>query len=254
MVLQASSSVAQAQNAPVDTPLLVAAGSLRYAMDEIIQAYRVKSGVLFKTKYGPSGKLLKEIESGAKVDVFASASVEHTETLAKKNLLGPSRIFTHNSLCVVAKPETQLADANILEILRKPNVRLATSTPISDPMGDYTWQFFKNADRQYPDIYRELDSKALMLSGASIPTPGEKLPYVIAFEEDMADAYIMYCTNAVATKLALPGLVAVRIPEEYNVRSDYGIAADNNSEAGAKFISFVLSPAGQQILKNYGFD
>lgn len=254
MALQAPSGVAQVRTVPATLPVLIAAGSLRNAMNEIIHAYHVKNGILFNSKYGASGKLINEIESGARVDVFASAFVDYPGRLAKKNLLEPSRIFTHDSLCVVAKPETQLADVNILETLRKPTVRLATSTPISDPMGDYTWQFFKNADRQYPGIYRELDSKALMLSGTSTPMPGEELPYVVAFEEDTADAYIMYCSSAVATKQALPGLVAVRIPEEYNVRSDYGIAAALNSDAGAKFISFVLSPEGQQILKNYGFN
>ena len=74
-----------------------------------------------------------------------------------------------------------------------------------------------------------------------------------AFEDDKADAYIMYCTNAVATRKAVPQLEIVHIPQDLNVRSDYGIAAHGDSEQGRRFVDFVLSPAGQDILKKYGF-
>lgn len=62
--------------------VMFAAGSLRTAMDEIIHAYQTQGGTVFTAKYGPSGKLRQEIEAGAKVDVFASASTNHTQTLA----------------------------------------------------------------------------------------------------------------------------------------------------------------------------
>jgi molybdenum ABC transporter molybdate-binding protein len=239
---------------PVASPLLFAAGSLRYAMDDMIRAYRMEGGATFQARYGPSEKLKQEIEAGAKVDVFASASIDHTDALAKKKLLGPSQVFTHNDLCVVAKPGLNLQPDNLLDILSKQSVRLATSTPISDPMGDYTWQFFRNADRARFGLYQEFDGKALQLSGAAIPTPGEQLPYVSAFEDDKADAYIMYCTNAVATWQALPQLAVIRIPAEYNVVGNYGISASNDSVEGRKFVAFVLSAKGQQILKKYGFN
>src|SRR5690606_27341878 len=114
---------------------------------------------------------------------------------------------------------------NVLDILSKPSVRVATSTPVSDPMGDYTWQFFKNADKKQAGLYQIFDGKALKLSGATAPVAGAKLPYVTAFEDDKADAYVMYCTNATTTKKSVPDLNIVRIPDELNVRSVYGIAA-----------------------------
>jgi molybdate transport system substrate-binding protein len=246
------SAIAQ-DNSPVTQPILLAAGSLTQAMNEMIAAHAAQGGARFIAQYGPSGKLRQDIEAGWKADVFASASTDHTDALAAKKLLGDARVFTHNDLCVVSRPELGLSETNLLDELSRGDVRLATSTPVSDPMGDYTWQFFKQADRKTPGLYQTFNDKALKLSGVSAPPPGAKPPYVTAFEENKTDAYIMYCTNAVSTKKAVPQLAMVRIPQELNVRSEYGIAARHDSEQGRRFVEFVLSPAGQEILKKYGF-
>lgn len=234
-------------------PVLLAAGSLRQAFGEILAAYRAGGGEAFAAQYGPSGKLRKEIEGGRPVDLFASAALEHAEALARQGLLGQSSVFAHNDLCVVSTPRLGLRAGNLLEILARPGVRLATSTPVSDPMGDYTWQFFRKADARQPGLYKVLDAKALKLSGAANVDPDSTLPYVAAFAEDKADAYIMYCTNAVLTRNTLPHLALLRIPDDLNVRSSYGIAARKGSEAGARLLRFVLRPAGQDILRTYGF-
>jgi len=234
-------------------PVLLAAGSLRQAFGDILAAYRAAGGQHVEIQYGPSGKLRKDMEGGRSVDVFASAASEHTEALAKSGLLGVSQVFAHNDLCVVVTPQAGLRADNLLDALRAPALRLATSTPVSDPMGDYTWQFFRNADRQQPGLYAVLDAKALKLSGAANGDPNSSSPYIAAFEQDRADAYIMYCTNAVLVTRALPRLQVVRIPDSLNVRSRYGIAARKGSQEGERLLRFVLSKPGQDILHAYGF-
>lgn len=89
-----------------DKPVLFAAGSLRAAMDDMMRAYQLGGGASFTARYGPSGKLREEVEGGARVDVFASASTAQTDILAHRKLLGESRIFTHNDLCVAADKAT----------------------------------------------------------------------------------------------------------------------------------------------------
>jgi len=236
-----------------NAPVLLAAGSLRQAFGDILAAYRAAGGAAFDAQYGPSGKLRKEIEGGRQADLFASAASEHTEALAKSGLLGASTVFTHNDLCVVSTPQAGLRADTLLDTLRSPKLRLATSTPVSDPMGDYTWQFFRKADAQQPGLYAVLDAKALKLSGAASLDPNSTLPYITAFEQDRADAYIMYCTNAVLVTQALPRLATLRIPDSLNVRSSYGIAARQGSIEGERLLRFVLGKAGQDILHKYGF-
>lgn len=223
-------------------------------MGDVLAAYRADGGKNFDAQYGPSGKLRKEIEGGRRVDVFASASVEHTEALAQKGLMGQSQVFAHNDLCVVAAPDAGLRADNLLDVLGRPSLRLATSTPVSDPMGDYTWQFFRNAEKKQPGLYALFDAKALKLSGTANLAPDSTLPYISAFEQNKADAYVMYCTNAALTKNALPRLTIVRIPDDLNVRSAYGIAAGNGSMEGERLVQFVLSAPGQEILRKYGFN
>lgn len=231
---------------------VLAAGSLREAMTELGKAYRAQSGVEIVASYGPSGKLREAIEGGGRADVFASAAVEHTDALAAQGLLARSTTFAFNDLCVVATPALGLTDANLVETLLDPNVRVATSTPVSDPMGDYTWRFFRNADSAHPGAFVRLDAKALKLSGAIAPPAGQKPPYVTAFEDGKADAYIMYCTNATSTLRALPHLRLQRIPYALNVRSAYGIGAAPSSPAGERFVAFVLGPDGKAILRRHG--
>ena len=243
-----------AQQAEQPQIKVLAAGSLREAMIELGNAYRKETGLGISASYGPSGKLREEIEQGRQVDVFASAAVEHTDALVMKKLLSRSATFAYNDLCVVSTPVLNLTEANLVQTLVKPDVRLATSTPASDPMGDYTWQFFRNADRTQPGAFAQFDAKAMKLSGASAPAPGQKLPYVSAFEDGKADAYVMYCTNAASTLRALPDLKVLRIPDALNVRSAYGIGAAPASAAGERFVAFVLGPAGKAILRRHGFN
>jgi len=244
---------AGAGSAAVGAPVLLAAGSLRPAFGEILAAWRAPGGKEFAVQYGPSGKLRKEIEGGRGVDLFASASPEHTEALARQGLLGESRVFARNTLCVVSTPGIGLRPANLLETLARPSLRLATSTPGSDPMGDYTWQFFRKADAQQPGLYAAFEAKALKLSGAAHLDPNSTLPYIAAFRDDKADAYIMYCTNAVIVREALPRLEMLRIPDSLNVPSSYGIAARKGSAEGEHLLRFVLSPPAQDILRKHGF-
>lgn len=234
-------------------PVLLAAGSLRQAFGDILAAWQAAGGARFEVQYGPSGKLRQEIEGGRQVDLFASAASEHTQALARDGLLGESRVFAYNDLCVVSTPQAGLRADNLLDALRAPGLRLATSTPVSDPMGDYTWQFFRKADGRQPGLYAVLDAKALKLSGAAKLDPNSTLPYIAAFEQDRADAYIMYCTNAVPVTQALPRLRVLRIPDSLNVRSSYGIAARKGSEEGERLLRFVLGKTGQDILHKHGF-
>src|SRR5690606_20239240 len=140
-------TAAQARPTASDSMQLLAAGSLRDAMNALKQLFEQESGVTVNAAYGPSGNLRGDIEGGWRMDVFASAAIEHSNILADKGLLASSLLFTHNDLCVVSTPAASVTESSLLEVLAQPALRLATSTPVSDPMGDYTWQFFKKADQ-----------------------------------------------------------------------------------------------------------
>jgi molybdate transport system substrate-binding protein len=233
---------------------LYAAGSLRLAFDDIIALHATRTGTRFVPIYGPSGKLREEIEKGSMPAVFASAAPQHTEALVKAGKLRASAVFTRNSLCLMAAPGIALRHDALIEMLLDPGLRLGTSTPGSDPAGDYTWELFRNIDRARPGSYARLDVKAQKLTGREVARDEKDLPYARVFQEKRADLFITYCTNAVATAKAVPGLGWERFGNDVNVTGAYTIGAtEAGGKAGEEFVSLVLSPEGQAILERYGF-
>jgi molybdate transport system substrate-binding protein len=68
-----------------------------------------------------------------------------------------------------------------------------------------------------------------------------------------ADAGIVYVTDVKANGTKTTG---VPIPADQNATTDYPIAEIKgapNATAAAAFISYVLGPSGQQVLKSFGF-
>ena len=124
---------------------LHAAGSLKAALGEVVKAYEEKYTIEVATKFGPSGLLLKGIEAGERPDVFASANMKHPQKLADAGWGRPVVLFARNTLCAIAQPELDVATENFLERLLDEKVRVGTSTPKSDPSGDYAWELFSKS-------------------------------------------------------------------------------------------------------------
>jgi molybdenum ABC transporter molybdate-binding protein len=245
-----------AVNVSAQTPAasLYAAGSLRLAFDEIISLYATRAGTRFTPTYGPSGKLREEIEKGSTPGLFASAAPQHTDALVKSGKLRASTIFTRNSLCLMAAPGIALRQDALIEMLLDPVLRLGTSTPGADPAGDYTWVLFRNIDKMRAGTYATLDAKAQKLTGAEVVRDEKESPYVRVFQDKRADLFITYCTGAVATAKAVPGLTWARFGADVNVLGAYAIGAtEAGGKAAEEFVSLVMSPDGQAILERYGF-
>ena len=248
-------SVLLVMHAWAGEPRIFAAGSLRLAMSELIETYAATGGQRFEPVYGPSGALRKQIENGDVPEIFASASPEHTEALHQAGIMRQASMFAHNSLCLMARPGISLDRQNMIDLVLDPKIRLGTSTPISDPAGDYTWQLFREVDKQRPGAFKTLSEKALQLTGIEVDKKQKTLPYAVIFQENKADVFISYCTNAAATAKAVQGLSWLRFPDDVNNSGTYAVSASVNAPPEAeRFIAFILSPEGKRVLVKYGFN
>lgn len=237
-----------------DDHKVLAAGSLRLAVTEILEAYSTRSGTPFESLFGPSGKLRQLIEEGESFSLFLSASRKHTDALLDQGRVANSEPFTRNALCLMSAPGRTVEAADVVEVMLDPAVRLGTSTPKADPSGDYTWEMFRRIEDRQPGAFDKLDSKALQLTGGKVDPSRKGLPYPDVFREDRADVFVSYCTNAVATAKEVPGLTYVRIPEEINVAAVYGIGLAPDADTATRGLAdFILGPEGQEILERYGF-
>ena len=239
-----------------DTVLLHAAGSLRFALTEVIAAYEPTAGAKVQSKFGASGTLKDAIAKGERAEVFASANMEHPLALADAKRSGPVVLFARNRLCALVRPGLAVTPATLLDRMLDPAVKLATSTPKADPSGDYAWEVFRKADKLKPGSFAILEKRALQLIGAptSAVPPEGRVAYAWHIAEGRADIFLTYCTNAMAAMAEAPGQQMVQLPDSLAVGADYGLTVMAEAPASAyRFAMFILSPAGQRILAKHGF-
>jgi ABC-type molybdate transport system substrate-binding protein len=250
-------AAAMTQAAVAQEPVrLLAAGSLRAALNEVGTAFTAATGVKVAAEYGPSGLLRDRIAKGEPADEFASANMTHPESLAKAGKAAPVVLFARNRLCALTRPQVGVTSATLLDRMLDPAVKLGTSTPKADPSGDYAFELFEKADRIRPGAGKALSAKALQLTGGpnSPPPPKDRNQYAELVRTGQADIFLTYCTNALQAQAEVANLQIVAIPEALAVGADYGltVVAGARPEA-ARFAEFVLSGTGQGILQRAGF-
>src|SRR4051794_665411 len=79
------------------SPLRIAAAAdLRYALEEVIRAFRAHHGNLaIDPVYGSSGTFYSELLNHAPFDLFLSADVTYPRKLAEQGLVLPGSEFTY---------------------------------------------------------------------------------------------------------------------------------------------------------------
>jgi molybdate transport system substrate-binding protein len=243
--------------ASADTLHVAGAGSLAAAFSDLLRRFPAGPDTVAPSEFGPSGLMREKIEAGADVDLFASADMAQAERLAAGH---PDRFvveFTRNRLCTIARGALGLTPANMLERLLDPTVRVATSTPSADPAGDYAWAVFARAEAVRAGARAALEAKALQLYGGGSKTP-PPVPGKGALEgiflADRADVALGYCSGAPEVVAAVPGLAVVPLPSDLTVGPAYGMVVLTAKPVAFRFATFVMSEAGQALLKAHGFD
>ncbi|UEM19134.1 molybdate ABC transporter substrate-binding protein [Skermanella mucosa] len=240
-----------------DAVRLFAAGSLKAALTELAKGYESAGGPRVEATFGPSGQLRARLEKGEAADLFASANLEHPQALADAGLAAPVRPFARNELCALAQPHVAATPDTLLDRLLDPEVRVATSTPRTDPAGDYAWELFGKAEALHGGSAGLLRDKALQLTGGpeSPKPPAGRTAYGWLMAEDRADIFLTYCTNARLAVDEVPDLKIVAVPEPLAVGAVYGLAVITGGDTarGTALADHILSPAGQAVLERYGF-
>lgn len=243
--------------ARADSLNLYAAGSLKAALGDVAASYEKTYKTTVRTKFGPSGLLRQAIEGGDSPDIFASANMAHPKILASNGWGSPVVRFARNQLCALAQPEVTVTTDTLLHTLMDEKIRVGISTPKADPSGDYAWEIFRKADKIRAGSFAALSGKALQLTGGadSAKAPEGRNQYGWVMGEKKADVFLTYCTNAVLAQKEVPDLRIITVPEELSVGADYGLLVRDGSSLEAwRFGMYLLSPEGQKILGDYGFE
>jgi molybdate transport system substrate-binding protein len=229
------------------TLTVYAAASLIDALTEIGKAFeREHSGVSVVFNFGGSQNLRTQIEQGAPADVFASANPKEMDTLISQNLIeaGAPKIFLTNQLIVIL-PKDNPAGIVSLEDLSKSALKLVLAAE-EVPAGRYAREILDKSDTLFGANYKQ---KVL----ANVVSNEDNIRQAVAkVQLGEADASIVYVSDTVA----VPELQKIEIPADVNVIAEYPIAAlvrSGNIDLADDFIAYVLSSAGQAMLKKWGF-
>jgi molybdate transport system substrate-binding protein len=249
--------MAVSTQARADTLKVMAAGSLRAAVTDLLHRFPLQSDTVGPPEFGASGLVRQKIENGAAVDVFASADMEQPRQLAVGH---PERLvflFARNSLCALSRSNLGLNQANLLDRLLDPAVRIATSTPGSDPLGTYSWEVFARADVLKPGARATLEAKAKKLVGGGEktppPVPGKGAVEGI-FLSDQADVMLIYCSAVPALQSEMPSLTSIKLPSALAVEPADGMVILDSKPVALRFVAFVMSEEGQATLRSHGFE
>lgn len=219
-----------------------AAASLANAFTEIKSLFEARHpGITVHTNFAASNPLLKQMEEGAPVDVFASADQETMDKAAAKKLIDPAtrQDFALNDLVMVVPADSALSLAGPEDLTRPAVKRIAVGNPDSVPAGRYA-----RAALTAAGLWEALEPKYVF--GASVR---QALDYVGRGE---VDAGFVYRTDALigGDRMKVAAVMSGHKPVLYPI----AVAATGANRAdAARFVAFVLSPEGQAVLAKYGF-
>lgn len=239
---------------PAAAPVRVyAAGSLREAFTALARA----QGDELALTFGAAGLLRERIERGDDAQVFVSADLRQPQRLAKLGGWMPPVLVARNSLCALVAPSIRTTPSGLLDTLLDPAVRVGTSTPGSDPSGDYAWAVFARAGELREGARALLAAKALQLTGAadSPKAPAGRSTYAWVMAQGRADVFLTYRTNAIAAQRECPVLQVVPLPESLRVDALYGATCRHDAPHQARaWWRALQSETVRRLLARQGFE
>ena len=221
---------------------VAAAASLTNAFTALQQKFEATHpGVTVRCSFAASNTLLRQMESGAPVDVFASADQATMDKAAAGGFILPETRanFVANGLVLIVPKDAQVRPSTPQGLRNEGVKKIAIGNPDSVPAGRYTREALMNAGE-----WEALAPKYIL--GQSVR---QVLDYVSRGE---ADAGFVYSSDAViaADKVRVMAVMQGHTPILYPVAVLKGSA---NPAIAKEFAAFVRSPEGQAVLKEYGF-
>jgi len=237
LVATACSGSATTGGGPKGEILVFAAASLTESFTAIGSVFeRAHPGAHIRFNFGPSDGLAAGITEGGGADVFASASADPMEAVARSPGVLDRALFARNRLVVIV-PRDNPAHIGSLSDITRAGLKLAIAAP-GVPAGTYTRQMLEKA-------------KLTLHSAPSNEVDDKSVVQKVVLGE--VDAGVVYTTDV--SPSVSSAVTIIVIPDVVNVLASYPIAVvagSKNVSLARSFVAYVLD-GGRAILRAAGF-
>lgn len=194
-------------------------------------------GTKVRFSFGGSDTLAQQINNGAPADVFAAASPATMKQVTDaKNAAGTPKTFVKNRL-EIAVPKNNPAKITGLKDLANKKNKVVLCAP-SVPCGAAATKALKAANLKVTPVSQENDVKAALTK----------------VNLDEADAALVYRTDVKAANGKVKGIDFPEANKAINVYPIVTLKKAPQAKLAQQFEALVLSPAGQKVLLQAGFD
>ncbi len=243
--LLASPALLRAGRAAPATRIAVAS-SLRFAVDDLIRAYRKQSGAVVRASFGATGTLVSQIENGAPFELFLAADLASVERLDQAGLTAHDiKLFAGGRIALVTHPRVDLPNAEPFEALQAAMVqekirRFAIANPELAPYGAAAQEALQSAN-----LWPQISEKLVV---------GENISQAAQFvASGAAEAGIVAEPLTRAPNLQQK-LTVHPVPDRLYKPISHGMALlKRSSKAASAFATFLRSEPALTILKRNGF-
>ena len=226
------------------TLTIAAASDLRFALDELLGAFRsARPGAHVEVIYGSSGKLATQIRHGAPFDLLLSADREFADALHRDGFAaGAPRLYARGHL-VAWSTAASLGRLPLADLVRDARVRhFAIANPEHAPYGRRARQAL-----QSQGLWQVAQPKLVL---------GENIAQAAQFvQTGAAQAGLVALSLVLAPALAGVGAYT-RVPEAWHSPLEQSMVitrrAMDNALAHA-FVAHLESPAARATLARFGF-
>ena len=217
-----------------------AASNLSDAFNELGKQFTARTGIRVVYSFGATADLSKQIEQGAPFDIFASADVEHVDSLNRRGLIvpGTQALYARGQL-VLWTPQGSPLTLNRIEEIRRTEVeRISIAKPDVAPYGRAAVEALRALD-----LWKDVESKVI-------------------YGQNVTQAK-QYAATGNADAAFIPRSLVregeghmIEVDERLHQPINQALAVIKSSgkqEAARQFAQYVLSPEGQSLLERYGY-
>lgn len=230
----------------VDAPVVAAAASTQFALEEIADAFRAATGHRIRVSLGSSGNLARQIRQGAPYRIFLSADERYVLDLSRDGFtLGDGALYSVGRIVIIVPHGSPLKPDGTLEDLRAALAdgrltKFAIANPEHAPYGQRAEEALRHAGL-WDEIRKHL------VFGENVSQAAQ-----FAISQNAQGGVIAY-SLARSSKVSERGAFAL-IPETWHRPLRQRMALVKGAGPVARQLyDFMQQPPARAVFRKYGF-